>query len=195
MTYQRYRGQDQKSSFLRMHGRHIRQKVSCFWQTKTNVRFRSPRCRGGKISPQINPDKNKSSLVGPHSATTWEAHHVWSVAKQRESRLSAVRKRRDRALSTLLACRQSSTALRGLLVNDVEYEEEELRKLLTRRSRLMMRSTFRSDLRTGACAKFQASLPRYIPNNEASDVAGVRVPTYTCNDTCIALSGRVQRHL
>jgi hypothetical protein len=24
---------------------------------------------------------------------------------------------------------------------------------------------------------------------------GVRVPTYTCNDTCIALSGRVQRHL
>jgi hypothetical protein len=23
----------------------------------------------------------------------------------------------------------------------------------------------------------------------------VRVPTYTCNDTCIALSGRVQRHL
>jgi hypothetical protein len=25
--------------------------------------------------------------------------------------------------------------------------------------------------------------------------AAVRVPTYTCNDTCIALSGRVQRHL
>jgi hypothetical protein len=24
---------------------------------------------------------------------------------------------------------------------------------------------------------------------------GVRVPTYTCNDTSIALSGRVQRHL
>jgi hypothetical protein len=23
----------------------------------------------------------------------------------------------------------------------------------------------------------------------------VRVPTYNCNDTCIALSGRVQRHL
>jgi hypothetical protein len=59
---------------------------------------------------------------------------------QRESRLSAVRKRRDRALSTLLACRQSSTALRLLIVNDAEDEEEELRKLLTRRSRLMMRS-------------------------------------------------------
>jgi hypothetical protein len=59
---------------------------------------------------------------------------------QRESRLSAMRKRRDRALSTLLACRQSSTALRVLLVNDAEDEEEELRKLLTRRSRLMMRS-------------------------------------------------------
>jgi hypothetical protein len=31
------------------------------------------------------------------------------------------------------------------------------------------------------------------------DAAGlaksVRVPTYTCNDTCIALSERVQRHL
>jgi hypothetical protein len=25
--------------------------------------------------------------------------------------------------------------------------------------------------------------------------SAVRVPTYTCNDTCIALSGRVQRHL
>jgi hypothetical protein len=59
---------------------------------------------------------------------------------QRESRLSAVRKRRDRALPTLLACRQSSTALRVLLVNDAEDEEEKLRKLLTRRSRLMMRS-------------------------------------------------------
>jgi hypothetical protein len=59
---------------------------------------------------------------------------------QRESRLSAVRKRRDRALSTLLACRQSSTPLRLLIVNDAEDEEEELRKLLTRRSRLMMRS-------------------------------------------------------
>jgi hypothetical protein len=58
---------------------------------------------------------------------------------QREARLSAVRKRRDRALSTLLACRQSSTALRVLLVNDAE-DEEELRKQLTRRSRLMMRS-------------------------------------------------------
>jgi hypothetical protein len=27
------------------------------------------------------------------------------------------------------------------------------------------------------------------------DPIGVRVPTYNCNDTCIALSGRVQRHL
>jgi hypothetical protein len=27
------------------------------------------------------------------------------------------------------------------------------------------------------------------------EVSRVRVPTYTCNDTCIALSGRVQRHL
>jgi hypothetical protein len=65
---------------------------------------------------------------------------VRSVAIQRVSRLSAVRKRRDRALSTILACRQSSTALRVLLVNDAEDEEEELRKLLTRRSHLMMRS-------------------------------------------------------
>jgi hypothetical protein len=64
---------------------------------------------------------------------------VWSVAMQRESRLSAVRKRRDRALSTLLACRQSSTALRVLLVNCAEDEEEELRKLPSRRSRLRMR--------------------------------------------------------
>jgi hypothetical protein len=59
---------------------------------------------------------------------------VWSVAMQRESRLYAARKRRDRALSTLLACRQSSTALRVLLVNDAEDEEEELTKLLSRRS-------------------------------------------------------------
>jgi hypothetical protein len=65
---------------------------------------------------------------------------VWSVAMRRESRLSAVRKRRDRALPTLLACRQSSTALRVLFVNDAEDEEEKLRKLLTRRSRLMTRS-------------------------------------------------------
>jgi hypothetical protein len=64
---------------------------------------------------------------------------VWSFAIQREARLSAVRKRRDRALSTILACRQSSTALRLLLVNDAE-DEEELTKLLTRRSRLMIRS-------------------------------------------------------
>jgi hypothetical protein len=82
----------------------------------------------------------KSSLVGPHSATTCEAHYVYSVDMQRESRLSAVRKRRDRALSTLLACRQSSTALRVSLVNDAEDEDQESRKLLTRRSRLMMRS-------------------------------------------------------
>jgi hypothetical protein len=115
-------------------------KVSCFWQTQDIVRFRSPRCRGGKISRQINPDNNKSILVGQHSATTWDAHHVWSVAMQREFRLSAVRKRRDRALSTLLACRQSSTVLRVLLVNNAEYEDEKLRKLLTRRSHLMMRS-------------------------------------------------------
>jgi hypothetical protein len=52
---------------------------------------------------------------------------------QREARLSAVRKRCDRALSALLACRQSSTALLVLLVNDAKDEEEELRKLLTRR--------------------------------------------------------------
>jgi hypothetical protein len=104
-----------------------------------NVRFRSPCCRGGKISRQINPDNNTNILVGPHSATTWEAHHVWSVAMHLGSRLSAVRKRRDRALSTLLACRQSSTALRVLLVNDADDEEVKLRKLLTRHSRLMMR--------------------------------------------------------
>jgi hypothetical protein len=104
------------------------------------VRFRSPHCRGGKFSRQIDPDNDKSILVDPHSATTREAHHVWGVAMQRESRLSGVRKRRDRALSTLLACRQSSTALPVLLVNDAEHEEEKLRKLLTRRSRLMMRS-------------------------------------------------------
>jgi hypothetical protein len=70
---------------------------------------------------------------------------------QREARLSAVRKRHDRAQSTLLACRQSSTALCVLHVNDAE-DEEELRELLTGRSRLMMRSfNFRSGLRTGAC--------------------------------------------
>jgi hypothetical protein len=57
---------------------------------------------------------------------------------QRECFLSAVRKRRDRALSTLLACRQSSTALRVLLVNDADDKEEKLRKLLTRRSHLMI---------------------------------------------------------
>jgi hypothetical protein len=37
------------------------------------------------------------------------------------------------------------------------------------------------------------------PSSETKDtttiVCYVRVPTYTCNDTCIALSGRVQRHL
>jgi hypothetical protein len=59
---------------------------------------------------------------------------------QCESRLSALRKWRDRALSTHLACRQSSTALRVFLVNDAEDEEEELRKLLSRHSHLMMRS-------------------------------------------------------
>jgi hypothetical protein len=64
---------------------------------------------------------------------------------QRESRLSVVRKRRDRALSTLLACRLSSTALRVLLVKDAEDEEEELRKLLTRRSRLILRSFNRQE--------------------------------------------------
>jgi hypothetical protein len=65
---------------------------------------------------------------------------VWSFAMQRESRLSAVQKRRDRALSTLLACRQSSTALPVLLVYDAEEEEVELRRLLTRRLRLMLSS-------------------------------------------------------
>jgi hypothetical protein len=57
---------------------------------------------------------------------------------QREDCLSVVRKSRDRTLSTLLAYRQSSTALRVLLVNDAEGKE--LRKKLIRRSRLMMRS-------------------------------------------------------
>jgi hypothetical protein len=59
---------------------------------------------------------------------------------QREARLSTVRERRDRALSTLLACRKSSTALRVLLVDDAEEDEEELRKQLARRLRLMMSS-------------------------------------------------------
>jgi hypothetical protein len=58
---------------------------------------------------------------------------------QRETLLSAVRKRRDLAMSTLFACRQSSTALRMLLVNDAE-DEEVLRKQQTRRSRLMVSS-------------------------------------------------------
>jgi hypothetical protein len=30
---------------------------------------------------------------------------------------------------------------------------------------------------------------------DCNDPDVLRVPTYTCNDTCIALSGRVQRHL
>jgi hypothetical protein len=64
---------------------------------------------------------------------------VWSVALQREARLSVVRKRHHRDLSTLWACRQSSTALRLLLVNDAE-DEEVLRKQLTRRSSLITRS-------------------------------------------------------
>jgi hypothetical protein len=34
-----------------------------------------------------------------------------------------------------------------------------------------------------------------IPSEELLIDGVVRVPTYTCNDTCIALSGRVQRHL
>jgi hypothetical protein len=65
---------------------------------------------------------------------------VWSVALQREARLSVVRKRHHRTRSTLLACRQSSTALPLLLVNDAEDEEEVLRKQLTRRSSLITRS-------------------------------------------------------
>jgi hypothetical protein len=36
---------------------------------------------------------------------------------------------------------------------------------------------------------------RTIADPEDPRATGVRVPTYTCNDTCIALSGRVQRHL
>jgi hypothetical protein len=68
---------------------------------------------------------------------------VWNVAKHRETSLSTVRKRRDRTLSTLfLACRQSSTALRVLLVNEAEDEEEDLRQQPTIRSRLTM-STFK----------------------------------------------------
>jgi hypothetical protein len=59
---------------------------------------------------------------------------------QREARLSTVRERRDRALSTLLACRQSSTALRVLLIDNAEDDDEELRKQLARRLRLMMSS-------------------------------------------------------
>jgi hypothetical protein len=66
---------------------------------------------------------------------------------QRETRLSAIRKRRDLALSTLLACRQASTAIRVLVVDDVEDEEEEVMKQLTRRSR----SNSSSGLRTEAC--------------------------------------------
>jgi hypothetical protein len=59
---------------------------------------------------------------------------------QREARLSTLRERRDRAFSTLLACRQSSTALRVLLVDDTEDDEDELRKQLARRLRLIMSS-------------------------------------------------------
>jgi hypothetical protein len=59
---------------------------------------------------------------------------------QRETRLSAIRKRRDRALSTIFACRQASTAILVLLVNDVEDEEAKLRRPFTRRSHLMSRS-------------------------------------------------------
>jgi hypothetical protein len=59
---------------------------------------------------------------------------------QRETRLSAIRKRPDLVLSTLVAYRQSSTAIRVLLVDDIEDEEKELMQQLTRRSRLMSRS-------------------------------------------------------
>jgi hypothetical protein len=66
---------------------------------------------------------------------------VWNVAMHRETSLSAVRKRRDRTLSTLfLACRQSSAELRVLLVNEAEDEEEDLRQQPTMRSRLTMSS-------------------------------------------------------
>jgi hypothetical protein len=66
---------------------------------------------------------------------------VWNVAMNCETSLSAVRKRRDRTLSTLfLACRQSSTALRVLLVNEAQDEEEDLRQQPTMRSRLTMSS-------------------------------------------------------
>jgi hypothetical protein len=94
---------------------------------------------------------------------------VWSVALQRECRLSAVRKRRDRALSTLLACRQTSTALRVLLVNDAEDDEEELREAFAPDDALVQPSGVVSGRER---AKFQVSLRRYIPYNEASDVAG-----------------------
>jgi hypothetical protein len=66
---------------------------------------------------------------------------VWNVAMHREISLSAVRKSRDRTLSTLfLACRQSSTALRVLLDNEAGDEEEDLRQQPTLRSRLTMSS-------------------------------------------------------
>jgi hypothetical protein len=92
---------------------------------------------------------------------------VWSVALQRECRLSAERKRRDQALSRLLACRQSSTALRVLLVN-AEDDEEELREAFAPDDALVQPSGVVSGRER---AKFQVSLRRYIPNNEASDMA------------------------
>jgi hypothetical protein len=76
---------------------------------------------------------------------------------QRECCLSAVRKRRDRALSTLLACRQSSTALCVLLVNDADDKEVTLRKLLTRPSRLMIVQPS-GVVSSRECAKVQVSL-------------------------------------
>jgi hypothetical protein len=34
-----------------------------------------------------------------------------------------------------------------------------------------------------------------VPQGGVVEVLAVRVPTYTCNDTCVAYSRRVQRHL
>jgi hypothetical protein len=75
---------------------------------------------------------------------------------QREARLSTVRERRDLTLSTLLACRQSSTALRVLLADDAEDDEEELRKQLSRRLRLMISSCNLEDgYQDGSVRKFR----------------------------------------
>jgi hypothetical protein len=63
-----------------------------------------------------------------------------SVDMQRDTRLTAVRLRRDLALTTLSATRDSSIIFRLLVADDIEDEEDEIYKQHSRRARLISRS-------------------------------------------------------